>query len=91
MTDWSSFNYVREVLVTYFFGSVLLFNVFIFVVMLLFLQSKLQDLRYSFVFSFAFLVGMSLAGELFQFGWIIYLALIVMGALYTWAVLKVMS
>jgi len=91
MTAWSNFNYLKEVMVVYYFGNPLIFYLSIILLfMLLFVMAGI-DFRTSIVFTLPLVAAFSINGFFGEYGYIINIALLVVSLIYGYAVIKLMT
>lgn len=91
MTDWSNFNYLREVLIVYYFGNPLVFYIATITLFLLLFVMAGIDFRQSIVYTLPLIAGFSIGGFFGEYGYIINIALLIVAIIYGYAIIKLMT
>jgi hypothetical protein len=91
MTEWSNFNYLKEVLIIYYFGNPLIFYLATIALFLLLFVMAGIDFRSSIVYTLPLVAAFSIGGFFGEYSYIINIALLVVSLIYGYAILKLMT
>ena len=89
--EWSGLEVISNNLVTYYFGSDLVLSLAVVVIFMLVLSGSGIELRYAFIYMLPLLAAYVIGGVFGVNYWILNLAIIGAGFIYTTAIVRLMS
>lgn len=91
MTDWSALNVIRDVLINYYFGDVVLYYSSIVLFFLLVLIVAGLDARMAVIFSLPLVAAFSLAGVFGSTTWVMPVILTIIAIIYAYAIIDLFT
>lgn len=91
MTNWTDLVILKDNLITYYFGSPLVFYLGVAFLVLLILLMAGMDLRFALLFSLPIVAAMSLQGLFGAYNWIVSVILVLVAIVYAYALIKLFT
>lgn len=88
MTEWILFNIIRDNMVSEFFGNYVILALVLTLIFLIILIGSGIDFRFAIIFSLPILAGFASIGWFGSNGWVVNLALLMVGIIYGYTLIK---
>lgn len=91
MASWSIFTEIQSVLITYYFGSALVYSAFVIGCFLIGMLAAGVPLRYAASIMLPLVAGLTLGNMVGASGWILNVMLIAVGLIYSYTMIRLAS